>query len=92
MALGIDTETRSLEGSPESVNSLPQAQPVTSSIDGLKKPLKSPKSTNPFLSSLSTEKPTLTINTSNGTNATTEITSTNPFYEDVANDNAVCLL
>uniref|UniRef100_A0AC34R9Z0 Protein-tyrosine-phosphatase n=1 Tax=Panagrolaimus sp. JU765 TaxID=591449 RepID=A0AC34R9Z0_9BILA len=91
MALGIDTETKSPESSPESVKALPQAQP--SSIDGVKKlPLKSPRSTNPFLTSLSTEKPTLTINTSNGTNDTTQITSTNPFYEDVANDQAVIRL
>ncbi|KAE9553264.1 hypothetical protein FO519_003522 [Halicephalobus sp. NKZ332] len=85
MALGIDTETKSPGSSPESVKSLSQSQPSPDTPKAL--PLISPKPTNPFLS---TEKPTLTINTSNGGDETTK--STNPFLEDVAKDELVVRL
>ena len=84
MALGIDTETKSPGSSPESVKSLPPSQPSPDVPKTL--PLISPKPTNPFSP---TEKPTLTINTSNGSNNETT-KSTNPFLEDVANDELVC--
>lgn len=84
MALGIDTETKSPGSSPESVKSLPPSQAPSDALKTL--PLISPKPTNPFLP---TEKPTLTINTSNGDNNETT-KSTNPFLQDVANDELVC--
>lgn len=84
MALGIETETKSPAGSPEPSKLCSRVTPPLSD----KLTLLSPKCTNPFLQP---EKPSLTINTTNGVNRPSNSRNTNPFIDDVPNDaNVVC--
>jgi tyrosine-protein phosphatase non-receptor type 12/18/22 len=92
--LGITTVTQSPKSpSPEVVKPI-SPKLVTQILETPKKlPLISPKPVNAPSANASaaatTEKPTLTINTSNGSNNTeTSTNNTNPFLNDVANDNA----
>jgi hypothetical protein len=99
--LGITTETKSPSSPPEIIK--PISPKLVTQLETPKKlPLISPKpsiitsATNAAASTTaaptSTEKPTLTINTSNGSNnaetSSANTNNTNPFLNDVANDNA----
>uniref|UniRef100_A0A914XV69 Uncharacterized protein n=1 Tax=Panagrolaimus superbus TaxID=310955 RepID=A0A914XV69_9BILA len=93
--LGITTETKSPSSPPEIVK--PISPKLITQLDTPKKlPLISPKpsiitsvtAAPPPASTTTNEKPTLTINTSNGSNNAANTNNTNPFLNDVANDNS----
>ena len=94
-SLGITTETKSPSSPPEVVK--PISPQIITQLDTPKKlPLISPKPSNAATAAAAStiaaatvhEKPTLSINTSNGSTNSETPKNTNPFLNDVANDNS----